>query len=328
MRAALKEGKQQIIVEGEIKLTSQLVIDQSNITITGGSIDGTEVNDRADGSVGGGAVVVRGSNVNFTDITIKANDTDNKEESSKAGTRYALQYWKASGKLDGVTLEGGAYWNLLVNGSEVTVVGGSDVGKVDFARGEGTESPKLTVMGSTVETVNIDDPAALGLNDTGNKEALVEDLKKFIVSDVDVSVRINSKDDYVTVAPEDTSDDKPSRRDNDDSDYYGVEKWDEVKRQIADADEGDTIKVSGTGLPYFPSSVARELKGKDITLEIRKNGVTYKVNGLEIGEIDKIWYEFENIEEQLLTAEPEKDKADEQKPQDGNTVKENPATGR
>ena len=113
-----------------------------------------------------------------------------------------------------------------------------------------------------------------------------------------------------------------------DGDYYGVEKWDEVKSQIRAADEGDTIKVSGTGLPYFPSSVARELKGKDITLEIRKNGVTYKVNGLEIGEIDKIWYEFENIEEQLLTAEPEEDKADEQKPQDGNTVKENPATGR
>ncbi len=127
--------------------------------------------------------------------------------------------------------------------------------------------------------------------------------------------------------PTPTPDDKPSR-DNDDSDYYGVEKWDEVKRQIADADEGDTIKVSATGLPYFPSSVARELKGRDITLEIRKNGVTYTVNGLEIGAVDKIWYEFENIEEQLLTAEPEEDKADEQKPQDGNTVKENPATGR
>ncbi|MBS4785295.1 MAG: hypothetical protein KH009_04195 [Clostridiales bacterium] len=125
----------------------------------------------------------------------------------------------------------------------------------------------------------------------------------------------------------DPDEDKPSRS-NDDGDYYGVEKWDEVKRQIADADEGDTIKVSGTGLPYFPSSVARELKGKDITLEIRKNGVTYTVNGLEIGAVDKIWYEFENIEEQLLTAEPEEDKADEQKPQDGNTVKENPATGR
>ena len=120
----------------------------------------------------------------------------------------------------------------------------------------------------------------------------------------------------------------PSRRDSDGGDYYGTEKWDEVKRQIRAADEGDTIKVSATGLPHFPSSVARELKGRDITLEIRKNGVTYKVNGLEIGAVDKVWYEFENIEEQLLTAGPEEDKADEQKPQDENTVKENPDTGR
>ncbi|MBS4785442.1 MAG: hypothetical protein KH009_04955 [Clostridiales bacterium] len=111
-------------------------------------------------------------------------------------------------------------------------------------------------------------------------------------------------------------------------DYYGTEKWDEVKRQIRTADEGDTIKVSATGLPYFPSSVARELRGKDITLEIRKNGVTYKVNGLAIGEIDKIWYEFENIEAQLLTAEaPEEDKAAET--QTAPTVeKTNPDTGR
>ena len=120
----------------------------------------------------------------------------------------------------------------------------------------------------------------------------------------------------------------PSRRESDNGDYYGVEKWDEVKRQIAAADEGDTIKISATGLPYFPSSVARELKGKDITLEIRKNGVTYKVNGLQIGAVEKIWYEFENIESQLLTAEaPVEDEAGETKPETEES-KPNPSTGR
>ena len=83
--------------------------------------------------------------------------------------------------------------------------------------------------------------------------------------------------------PDDGGEDKPTRRDNDDGDYYGVEKWDEVKRQIRAADEGDTIKVSATGLPYFPSSVAREMKGKDITLQLRKHGVTYTVNAPAIG---------------------------------------------
>ena len=47
--------------------------------------------------------------------------------------------------------------------------------------------------------------------------------------------------------------------------------------------------MSGTGLPWFPSSVARALKGKDVTLEIRKNGVTYTLNGQKIGPITKIW---------------------------------------
>lgn len=91
-------------------------------------------------------------------------------------------------------------------------------------------------------------------------------------------------------------------------DYFGNEKWGKVKREIAAADEGDTIKMSATGLPWFPSSVARALKGKDITLEVRKNGVTYSINGLEIGAIEKIWYEFDQIDTELLTVEVSEDK--------------------
>ena len=122
------------------------------------------------------------------------------------------------------------------------------------------------------------------------------------------------------VAPSDNSD-------NDDGgDYFGNETWDEVKDQIAEAEEGDTIKVSATGLPYFPSSVARALKGKDITLEIRKNGVTYEVNGLEIGDIDKIWYEFDELETELLTADADADS--EASPEADTEAKPIPDTGR
>ena len=92
-------------------------------------------------------------------------------------------------------------------------------------------------------------------------------------------------------------------REDNGGDYFGNEKWAKVKREIAAAEEGDTIKVSATGLPWFPSSVARALKGHDITLEIRKNGTTYSVNGEKIGAIEKIWYEFDQLEEKLLTAE-------------------------
>ena len=101
--------------------------------------------------------------------------------------------------------------------------------------------------------------------------------------------------------------DAPEReeRDTTGGDYFGNAKWDEVKRAIAAAEEGDTIEMSATGLPWFPSSAARALKGKDVTLEVRKNGVTYSINGLKIGSIDKIWYEFDQIETELLTAEAE-----------------------
>ena len=55
------------------------------------------------------------------------------------------------------------------------------------------------------------------------------------------------------------------------SDYYGNEKWDELKDKIAklieDGKEGETIEFNATGLPYFPASVARALKGEDITLK-------------------------------------------------------------
>lgn len=101
--------------------------------------------------------------------------------------------------------------------------------------------------------------------------------------------------------------DVPEReeRDTTGGDYFGNAKWAEVKRAIAAAEEGDTIEMSATGLPWFPSSVARALKGKDVTLEVRKNGVTYSINGLEIGSIDKIWYEFDQIDTELLTVEAE-----------------------
>lgn len=133
--------------------------------------------------------------------------------------------------------------------------------------------------------------------------------------------------DYREAVPEPP--DSEGSGDREYGDYYGNEKWDEVKKEIAklieDEEFGETIEMSATGLPYFPSSVARALKGYDITLEVRKNGVTYKVNGLEIGSIDKIWYEFEELETELLTETPG-DEEDSPKPADEN--KTNPSTGR
>jgi hypothetical protein len=87
-------------------------------------------------------------------------------------------------------------------------------------------------------------------------------------------------------------------------DYFGNQKWAELKAQIAKAEDGDTLEMSATVLPWFPSSVARELKGRDITLKIRKNGVAYTLNGEKIGLITKLWYNFdENLETTLQPVE-------------------------
>ena len=111
------------------------------------------------------------------------------------------------------------------------------------------------------------------------------------------------------------------------SDYYGNEEWDELKDKIAklieDGKEGETIEFNATGLPYLPASVLRALKGEDITLKIRKNGVTYTINGLEIGAVHKIWYDFEDIESELLTADGAEDETSS-----STGDKENPSTGR
>ena len=144
---------------------------------------------------------------------------------------------------------------------------------------------------------------------TGEGVKVTNDTKKELTVN-NQSIPIDGKPVEISPAPVTPTPDRDSDND-DDSDYFGNETWDEVKREIAEAEEGDTIKVSATGLPYFPSSVARALKGLDITLEIRKNGVTYEVNGLEIGEIDKIWYEFDELETELLTADADSETSSE-----------------
>ena len=101
----------------------------------------------------------------------------------------------------------------------------------------------------------------------------------------------------------------------------------EISKLIEEGEEGETLEVSAAGLPYFPSSVARALKGNDITLEVRKNGVTYKINGLEIGDIDRIWYEFEDLEAQLLTASAAESTGEAENTA-GPADKANPETGR
>ena len=67
---------------------------------------------------------------------------------------------------------------------------------------------------------------------------------------------------------------------------------------------GRSIKKGPFVQPVPVSYTHLALKGKDVTLEIRKNGVTYTLNGQKIGPITKIWYNFdENLETTLQPVE-------------------------
>ncbi len=224
------------------------------------------------------------------------------------------------------TLENVEVESIVISGADVTLKG-SAVENVTLMLGQdGTTEPALTVgADSTVTTVTVDDAlkdAIAAADPTKDAEAIAKDLVTNNGTG-DISVVVGDK--TVTIEKPATPPAPGSDGSSNDHDYFGTATWDEVKDKIADAKDGDTIKISGNGLKNFPASVARELKGKDITVEIRKNGVTYSINGLKIGSVDKLWYEFENLEGQLLTVSSSKPA---NKPQNSNTVKPNPSTGR
>ena len=306
-----------ITVESQIVITTDIILEGNDHFLNVMKVD--------DGGKDGGAVVVENADVTFNDVTFLG--------ALEKTNRYVVHCYLSNVEFNDCKVQNGNFSAVYANGSDVTfnnttVKSASSYGAdVEFGMGQGvTTKPKLTINGGNVGNLYADKASlnSMGIKyteDASQVDAVLEALKDFIDSDTDVKVLLgvaggdpNSGEMAATnpdpVTP--PSDNNSNRSDNDDGgDYFGNETWDEVKREIAEAEEGDTIKVSATGLPYFPSSVARALKGLDITLEIRKNGVTYEVNGLEIGDIDKIWYEFDELETELLTADADSETSSE-----------------
>ena len=217
------------------------------------------------------------------------------------------------GFVDGVAFEGGKAEHY-----SLTLGSGTSAGQTELAK-TGSGTPKLAVQSgsSTRVWVDHDTYTALGMSEDDLEEqlaALVSSESGTIEAVVGTQPGSSAENGTpVTVQPDDADggdeddgeesqpEEKTSRTGGD---YFGNQKWAELKAQIAKAEDGDTLEMSGTGLPWFPSSVARALKGKDVTLEIRKNGVTYTLNGQKIGPITKIWYNFdENLETTLQPVE-------------------------
>ena len=216
-----------------------------------------------------------------------------------------------------------ADWLNTVSGSSVTGDDADLIGSVGKAEelvkttevstdGSDVLTSKKWVKQEDMDALNSAITAALGSGSAADRnKALTQ-----AIADFEAAMQAGLKDN--SPAPSES---------REYSDYYGNEKWDELKDEIAklieDGKEGETIEFNATGLPYFPASVARALKGEDITLKVRKNGVTYTINGLEIGTVHKIWYDFEDIESELLTADGAEDETSS-----STGDKENPSTGR
>ena len=313
LRSAIEEGGVVELEDGaDIVLTSELTI-SSAVTIKAG----TNAKIRAEGtmrSFGDSIITVSGVRASFENITIDAGDQ----------TEYALSYTDgASGTLTGVTVSGGTGSDLLVDGASVTLGSGTSAGQTELAK-TGSGTPKLEVQsgGSTKVWVDHETYTALGMDEENLEEqlaALVTTEDGAVQAVVGTQPGSSAENGTpVTVQPEDTDDGdgddgdggdegqpspekKPSRSGGD---YFGNQKWAEVKGKIEAAGEGDTIEVNAAGLPWFPSSVARTLRGRDVTLKVRKNGVTYTLNGEKIGAVNKLWYNFdENLETVLQPVE-------------------------
>lgn len=195
-----------------------------------------------------------------------------------------------------VSIEGGLFTDESWNNDEYT----ENAAVIAELKNDGEiEAFHIGGTGAVIDATNYDSVTLTKAPEGSNIKVVGEDVT--VENGTDKALTVNGTN--VPVDGEVVVNRAP--REDNGGDYFGNEKWAKVKREIAAAEEGDTIKVSATGLPWFPSSAARALKGKDITLEVRKNGVTYSINGLKIGSIDKIWYEFDQIETELLTAEAE-----------------------
>lgn len=295
------------------------VNDGVQLTVTGtGSITESQANESSYTILNNGTLLLAGGvsveNTGKTTTSVIGNfGTMTVENADVTGGRYPV----ACGAGKSLTVNGGSFQSaengkgaLYANSGSTVVLNGGEF---------------MTTTGNTC-LFNVNGTTRVGADVTMTAND-ISDTKSLIVGDNSGSVgtvvveegaeitynggTLNSneiadavKENGGSASVVDPSEEEENDRERSGGDYFGNAKWAEVKAQIAAAEEGDTIEMSGTGLPWFPSSVARALKGKDVTLEIRKNGVTYTLNGQKIGPITKIWYNFdENLETTLQPVE-------------------------
>lgn len=298
---------------------SWVAVTAPDVTITNGTIDARKSQDKyVVCAEQGGSVILNGVTVNSDSTTSGAvanYGTMSVTDSYITGGSYPI----VSGPSSTLSVNSGEFQSaengkgaLYANsGSNVELNGGefmTTTGNTCLFNVNGTTRVGADV---TMTANDISDTKSLIVGDNSGSvgKVVVEEGAEITYNGGSGTLNSNEIADAVkenggSASVVDPSEEEENDRERSGGDYFGNAKWAEVKAQIAAAEEGDTIEMSGTGLPWFPSSVARALKGKDVTLEIRKNGVTYTLNGQKIGPITKIWYNFdENLETTLQPVE-------------------------
>ena len=181
-------------VEAPITLDKSITIKgEENVTLTYNAN-----NQSAEGTF----ITVTGKDVTLRDIII---DTNGK---AKHGVQF---YETTGGKLDGVTINGGTFTSVLVNGAEVTLTDctlNPDAGayaNIEYAKGDVvTENPVLTIDNVTIkdgtQLVYVDQETIerLGENPT---ETIRDSITNKGTSDITVDLP-GTEDDIVIEAPE------------------------------------------------------------------------------------------------------------------------------
>ena len=213
-----------------VKLNEQITIAE-DASLKNCIIDASAVDDSGKS---GGAIVVTG------DVTF-----ENVEITVGSGCRYGINFHGSTSTLTDVKVNGGNYAAVLVNGgSELTVTGGSYAGSsyadIELNIKDASAPGKVSVTNADLASDAVFMDAASteklmggSVNDK-TPEEIAQAVKAVISGDTALTVEIvkgeptiKVDEDGSIVTPgesDEPNDDKPSRRDDNDSDYYGVEK--------------------------------------------------------------------------------------------------------
>ena len=279
--AAVKEGET-ITLLTDVDCENDLNISVPNVTIDGDdytlTYSGTEK-----------AITFTANGGKVTDLTI---DTTGK---------YGVQFYRCTGSLSGVTINGGNWYSVLVNGADVSIencnLNSNGWAGIDFSANSTDHLPKLTISSTNSgekSLVLLDDGTMKTLADAYNitetdptKKAneILEQLKTngSLPSSVTDGLQVDENGQLVTKVPDQPSDDNPSSSSGSSSSRKKPERllagWDGILSRALHADPEDTLSFDMTGEKYVPASLIEALQESGAALELEYRGTVYTVTG-------------------------------------------------